>query len=522
MANRETEHYPPRPGRPVSRRSYLLGVDLGSGAVKTTLLTPQGDVAGTSNVEFPTQYPRPGWAEQDPERWYAAFRTGVAALLESSAADPADITALAVDSATHTSVLMDERFAVLRPAIFWTDQRSVAQSDALNREHGARLFEIAYHYANPVWTLPQLAWVRENEPDVWKRTRRILFAKDYLRLRLTGVYATDTIDAMGTLFFDAARMQWSEELCGLLGFPVALLPPVLEPTHVVGGISPQAARDTGLSPHTRVVAGSTDTACELFAAGAIEEGQATVKLATAGRICLVTDRALPHPFLINYRHLVPGRWYPGAATKACASSFRWYKDTFGDLEQQDARAKGTTPYRLFDEGAAAIPAGAEGLFFHPYLMGELTPYFDPLLRGSFTGISMRHTKAHFTRAVLEGVGFSLRDGMGVMRGLDAEIRGIRIIGGGSTSPLWRQIIADILGVEVTKMERDDSSLGSAMLAGVATGVFPSFRDAVQKCARVQSVTSPDPAMHGNYGRRFDLYKEIQEALVEVNHKISTI
>jgi xylulokinase len=154
MANRETEHYPPRPGRPVSRRSYLLGVDLGSGAVKTTLLTPQGDVAGTSNVEFPTQYPRPGWAEQDPERWYAAFRTGVAALLESSAADPADITALAVDSATHTSVLMDDRFTVLRPAIFWTDQRSVAQSDALNREHGARLFEIAYHYANPVWTLP--------------------------------------------------------------------------------------------------------------------------------------------------------------------------------------------------------------------------------------------------------------------------------------------------------------------------------------------------------------------------------
>ncbi len=501
---------------------YLLGVDLGSGAVKTTLLTLKGDVAGASNVEFPTHYPRPGWAEQDPEEWYIAFRKGVAALLESTAARPGDIAALAIDSATHTSVLLDENFAVLRPAIFWTDQRSTPQSDALNRAHGARLFDIAYHYSNPVWTLPQLIWVRENEPDIWKKTRRILFAKDYLRFRLTGVYATDTIDAMGTLFFDPEGMQWSAELCRILDFPVRLLPPVLEPTHVIGKIIPQAASDVGLAADTQVVTGTTDTACELFAAGAIEEGQATVKLATAGRICLVTDRALPHPFLINYRHLVPGKWYPGSATKACASSFRWYKDTFGDNEQLAAREKGMTAYQLFDQGASTIPAGSEGLFFHPYLMGELTPYFDPLLRGSFTGVSMSHTKSHFTRAVLEGVGYSLRDGMSVMRELDAQIGDIRIIGGGSASPLWRQILADILGVEVTKMERDDSSLGSAMLAGVGIGAFSSFQEAARKCVRVQSATAPDPSMHEQYSRSFRIYKEIQQALVEVNHEISSL
>ena len=500
----------------------LLGVDLGSGAVKATLLSPAGGILGTSNVEFPTRYPRSGWAEQDPAQWYAAFRTAVASLLARAAVRPRDIRALALDSATHTSVLLDEHFAVLRPAIFWTDQRSIEQSEALGRTHGERIFQIALHRPNPVWTLPQLLWVRENEPEVWRRTRRILFAKDYLRYRMTGVYATDTIDAMGTLFFDPRSMQWSEELCGVLGFPLELLPPVRQPTEVVGTITAVAARETGLSPDTRVVVGSTDTACELLAAGAIEVGQATVKLATAGRICVVTDRPLPHAHLINYRHLVPGRWYPGAATKACASSFRWYKDTFGDLERQAAERQGASPYRLLDDEAAAVPAGSEGLFFHPYLMGELTPYFDPLLRGSFTGISMHHTKAHFTRAVLEGVGFSLRDCMGVMQGLDTPIREIRIIGGGSSSELWRQIVADVLGLEVTKMERDDSSLGSAMLAGVGTGAFASFAEAVARCARPQSVTAPRPESHQQYARLFDIYREIQRALVEANHRISSM
>ncbi|MBN2553264.1 MAG: xylulokinase [Spirochaetales bacterium] len=503
-------------------KSYMLGVDLGSGAVKATLLSGDGRIAGTSNVEYPTHYPHNGWAEQEPEEWFAAFKEAIAMLLDSSRTDPGEIDVLAVDSATHTSVLLDADFTVLRPAIFWTDQRSIAQSEMLNRRYGERLFEIALHYSNPVWTLPQLIWVRENEPAVWKRTRRILFAKDYLRCRLTGIYATDTIDAMGTLFFDPWKMQWSEELCGILEFPVGLLPEVLEPTRVVGHITAEASEATGLSEHTQVIAGSTDTALELFAAGAVEEGQATVKLATAGRICVVTDRALPHPHLINYRHVVPGRWYPGTATKACASSFRWFKDTFGECERRRAEEEGSSVYRIMSDPAADVPVGSEGLFFHPYLMGELTPYFDPLLRGSFTGVTMKHTKAHFTRAVLEGVGYSLKDCMEVIRGLDTEVKDIRIIGGGSESPLWRQIIADIMGVEVNKMERDDSSLGSAMLAGVGIGIFSSFQDAVAKCTRVKSVIKPDPERNSRYLRMFGIYKEIQEALVDANHRISKL
>jgi xylulokinase len=503
-------------------KNYMLGVDLGSGAVKATLLSKEGEIAGISNVEYPTHYPKTGWAEQEPEEWYGAFKKGIGLLFENSSVNPKDIAVLAIDSATHTSVLMDEDFNVLRPAIFWTDQRSVTQSEVLNREYGETLFKLAYHYSNPVWTLPQLIWVRENEPDVWKRTRRIVFAKDYLRYRVTGDYATDTIDAMGTLFFDPDKMEWSEELCGILGFPVAQLPEALAPTQVVGNVTAEVSKDTGLSQDTQVIAGSTDTALELFAAGAVEEGQATVKLATAGRICVVTDCALPHPHLINYRHIVPGKWYPGTATKACASSFRWYKDTFGNYEQMTADRENISVYQALTDNASAIGPGAEGLFYHPYLMGELTPYFDPLLRGSFTGMTMKHTKAHFTRAVLEGVGFSLRDCMEVINSLDKEISEIRIIGGGAASPLWRQIIADVMGIEVKKMERDDSSLGSAMLAGVGMGIFSSYRDAVDKCTRVSSLIKPDPNRHKQYEKLFAIYKEIQQALAEVNHKISKI
>lgn len=483
---------------------YLLGVDFGGGASKATLLQIDGQVAATHTVEYPTSYPRPGWAQQDPDDWYAAASRNIRAVLEASGANPADILMVALDAATHTAVLLDGDFQTLCPAIYWTDTRSAAQAGELREQYGELIRRQTLHTPDTIWTLPQLLWVKRQEPDVWGRVRHILFAKDLVRHRLTGTYATDNIEAQGSMLFDCQAGRWSPALCGILGLPEEALPPVRKPTDPAGTITRSAAADTGLLEGTPVCVGTTDTVMEVFASGAVEPGQMTVKLATAGRICVVTDRPYPHRDLVNYSHVVPGLWYPGTATKSAAASYRWYRDTFGET------------YRELDRGAAAVEPGCGGLLFHPYLNGELTPYADPLLRGSFTGIRSGHTRAHFSRAVLEGVAFSLRECRQTLQqlGIPHEDEAT-VIGGGASSPLWRQILADMLGISLRHLTVSDSSLGSAMLAGVAAGAFPDFREAAGVCGKVESVTRPDPEAGARYTKLYPLYRRVHDALAPV-------
>jgi len=487
---------------------YLLGIDFGGGASKATLLAESGTVIATAVTEYPTAYPKAGFAEQNPDDWYAAVKTNLAVLFKKSGVSPRDIRAICLDAATHTAVLMDEAFSLLRPAIYWTDSRSIKETNYLNEKHQELIRNQALHKADTIWTLPQLMWVRDNEPHIWAKTKRILFAKDYIRYLLTGEYCTDFIEAQGSMLFDCNTMKWSGELCAILGFDPGNLPEVVKPTDIIGTVTKKAAEETGLCEGTKVLCGTTDTVLEVFAAGAVRKGNMTVKLATAGRICVVTDKAYPHPHLINYSHVVPGLWYPGTATKSCAASYRWYRDAFGG------------EYADLDAEAAKIPAGCEGLLFHPYLNGELTPYADPYLKGSFTGVRAGHTKAHFTRAVLEGVALSLLD---CKKTLD-EI-GIphddaaSIIGGGSGSFLWRQIVADVLGVSLELKENSDSSFGAAMLAGVAAGVFDGYNSAVQKCVKTVSVTNPNGENTSKYSEIFETYKKIHDALAPVYERM---
>ncbi len=480
---------------------YLLGIDFGGGASKATLIDENGTILAESTAEYPTLYPCAGACEQAPEDWWRAFCDNVSAILQTSAVAPADIACVAVDSATHTAVLCDEFCTPLRPAIHWTDSRSRAMAERLKAEQGERIFELAFHRPDTIWTLPQLMWVKETEPDVFAQIRHIMFEKDYLRYRLTDVWCTDVIEAQGSMLFDCRTMQWSDELCALAGISTELLPPLKNPTDIIGEVTKTAADATGLAIGTPVICGTTDTCMEVFASGAVKLNDVTVKLATAGRICVITDRPYPDRNLVNYSHVADGLWYPGTATKSCAASYRWYRDTFGG------------DYRSLDEGAAAIPIGCEGMIFHPYLNGELTPYADPMLCGSFTGIRATHTKAHFTRAVLEGVCYSLLDSklaldvIGIASGDHATV-----IGGGAKGKLWRQMTADVLGMQLTTTESSDSSLGSAMLAGVAIGVFADPQEAVARCVRKTGVTMPDPEKTVLYRQVFEEYKRIHDAL----------
>ena len=318
------------------------------------------------------------------------------------------------------------------------------------------------------------------------------------------------------MLLDANTGKWDPWLCSLCGIDTSMLPPIAQPSDIVGTPTAKACAETGLSKKTMVCAGATDTVMEVYAAGAVKKGQATLKLATAGRICAITDKPIPSPLLVCYRHIIPGLWYPGTATKTCAAALRWYRDALCAGEMREGGEKSVDAYKLIDEAAAKVPAGSDGLLFHPYLQGEITPYPDAALRASFTNVSTLHTKGHFNRAVMEGVAYSMRDCMRVIGELGIEITdNIRMIGGGSKSPLWRQIVADVLDIPLCRSLTDDSSIGSAMLAGVAAGVFPGFEESTEICSRTGDTVYPNKQNRAVYDRGFDAYRRIQSALAPI-------
>ncbi|MBO4432726.1 MAG: xylulokinase [Clostridia bacterium] len=483
---------------------YLLGIDFGGGASKAILINTSGDIVAENTLEYPTYYPTAGACEQNPADWILTLCDNCKAILSKCNISNSDILAVAIDSATHTSLICDQDFKPIRNAIHWTDSRSRAQADFLREKYGEEIFKKTFHKPDTIWTLPVLLWLKENESQNFNATRFIFFEKDYIRYFLTGVYCTDYIEAQGSMLFNCNDMCWDSSLCGLAGIDTKMLPPVLKPTDIVGGVTQIAAEKTGLKVGTPVICGTTDTVMEVFASGAVKKGDVTVKLATAGRICVITDRPYPDRHLVNYSHIVDGLWYPGTATKSCAASYRWYRDTFGG------------DYKALDDAAANIPIGADGLIFHPYLNGELTPYADPSLCGSFTGVRATHTRAHFTRAVLEGVAFSMLDSKLYLDSLNIPYNTtVTAIGGGTKGKLWRQILSDALSLKMVTTESSDSSLGSAMLAGVALGVFNDPKDAVNKCVKQKDITYPNTENTENYLKVFKDYKKIHDALAPI-------
>ena len=486
---------------------YVLGVDFGGGASKATLLDERGRVAATAAAEYPTQYGSGGMAEQDPRDWYSAACQNIRSVLSRANVRGEEVACLCFDAATHTAVLMDEAFRVLRPAVYWTDTRCRAQAERLQRECGEDIFRRFKHRPDTIWTLPQLLWVKENEPGIWAKTKRILFAKDYVRHCFTGDFLTDRIEAQGSMLCDYDEGGWSAPYLSLLGITERELPRIVQPLEAAGGVLPQAAADCGLAAGTPVICGATDTAMEVFAAGAVKKGDMTVKLATAGRICLVTDKLVADGQLVSYSHVADGLYYPGTATKSCAASLRWFRDAFGG------------EYEEFDRAAEKVPAGSGGLLFHPYLNGELTPYGDPALRGGFTGVSAAHTKAHFARAVMEGVAFSLKDCLQYLKGKGYPVSDTAvIIGGGAKSALWRQIAADALNMKLVTAENSDSSFGSAMCAGTAAGFFPSLQAAAAACCKRTGEVLPRAANAAVYEALFPRYKKIAAFFGELAHE----
>jgi xylulokinase len=486
----------------------LLGIDVSTTGAKALLVDEQGRVVAAATTPLTVSTPRPLWSEQDPQEWWTGTCRSVRAVLADPAATGHDVAAVGLTGQMHGLVLLDGAERVLRPAILWNDQRTARQCDEIRAAMGGRerLVRVTGNDALTGFTAPKVLWVRENEPEVYARARLVLLPKDYVRLRLTGAAAMDKADGSGTLLFDLAARDWSPEVLAALDIPRAWLPPTHEGPEVTGAVTGAAAGETGLRAGTPVMAGGGDQAAGAVGAGAVAPGVVSLTLGTSGVVFATTDRALVEPEgrLHAFCHAVPGKWHLMGVTLAAAGSLQWYRDTLAPGESFDA---------LVAEAASA-PAGCEGLVFLPYLSGERTPHPDPLARGAFVGLTVRHRRAHLTRSVLEGVAFSMRDCMGLFgqAGL-GEVRQVRVAGGGAKSALWRRIVASVLGVElVTVNSTEGAAYGAALIAGVGAGVWPDVPSACEATIAVTGRDAPDPEWSRAYGELYPRYRALYPAL----------
>jgi xylulokinase len=491
----------------MANKALFLGIDVSTTSAKALLIDEQGQVVSTGSTELSLSTPHPLWSEQNPADWWEGTVRAIRKALGAAGASGAEVQAVGLTGQMHGLVLLDAQGNVLRPAILWNDQRTGAQCKEITQRVGAqRLLEITGNRALTGFTAPKVLWVRENEPEVYTRAATILLPKDYVRYRLTGGLAMDKADGSGTILFDLKKRDWSPEVLEKLEIPAEWLPPTYEGPEVTGTITPKAAGLTGLKAGTPVVAGGGDQAAGAVGVGAISPGIVSLALGTSGVVFASTGQPFiePEGRLHAFCHAVPGTWHFMGVMLSAAGSLRWYRDSLAPgISYDDLLAP-----------AAGVPAGSEGLLFLPYLTGERTPYPDPLARGAFVGLTVRHTEAHLTRAVLEGVAFGLRDSMELIRnsGL-GEIRQVRVSGGGARSLLWRQILADVMGTElVTINTTEGAAFGAALLAGVGGGHWTSVAESCEATIRTLEHTEPQPASSKVYEQLYPLYRNLYPAL----------
>ena len=496
----------------MAERSYFLGIDVSTTGAKALVVDELGKVIASATTPLALANPQPLWSEQAPEDWWQGVVHSLRLVLQQAGLPASSIVAIGLTGQMHGLVLLSDAGEVLRPAILWNDQRTASQCDEIRRRLGfEHLVQVTGNNALTGFTAPKILWVQQNEPDVYARSRHILLPKDYVRYRLTGQYAMDKADGSGTLLFDLKARSWSQEVLDALEIPNEWLPPTFEGPQVTGRVSPEAAAVTGLLAGTPVMAGGGDQAAQAVGVGAVEPGIVALTLGTSGVVFATTGAAHiePQGRLHAFCHALPATWHFMGVMLSAAGSLQWYRDTLAPGESFDDLL---TP-------AVAVPAGSEGLLFLPYLTGERTPHPDPLARGAFIGLTVRHTRPHLTRAVLEGVAFGLLDSFELIKSAGAvDVRQVRVSGGGARSPLWRQILADVFNAElVTVNTTEGAAFGAALLAGVGAG---AWGDVPAACAAVIQLTGsnrPDPEIHAQYQEVYPLYCQAYPALQDIFH-----
>ena len=487
----------------------FVGIDLGTSAVKLLLMDENGDIKAIASKEYPLFFPHPGWSEQNPEDWWNGVVAGMHELLKGT--DPTEVKGISFGGQMHGLVILDENDVVLRPAILWNDGRTSKECDYLNNVIGReKISEYTANMALTGFTAPKLLWVKENEPEVFSKIKKIMLPKDYIAYRMSGVHCTDVSDASGMLLMDVKNKRWSKEMLEITGISEAELPKIYESTEVVGNLTEAAAKELDLPAGVKIIAGAGDNAAGAVGTGTLENGMCSISLGTSGTVFIASDRFAVDAdnALHSFAH-ANGKYHFLGCMLSAASSNKWWMDEI----------IGTTDYAA--EQASITKLGENNVYYLPYLMGERTPHNDPLARAAFIGMSMDTTRAEMTQAVLEGVAFALRDALEIARGFGIKITNVRLTGGGAKSPLWRSIIANVMDVRVDIINSAEGpGYGAAILAACGCGVFASPGEAAEKFIRVVDTTAQDPAIVAKYEEKYRNFRMLYPALKPVFRKLA--
>lgn len=480
-----------------------IGIDLGTSAVKLLLMNEAGQILNVVSRTYPLEFPRPGWSQQNPEDWRKAVWEGIPALLEGF--DRAQVAGIGAGGQMHGLVVLDEADRVIRPAILWNDGRTAQQVAYLNETVGKdRLSAWTANIAFAGFTAPKLLWMRENEPELFAKIKKIMLPKDYINYLLTGVHSTDYSDASGTLLLDVAKRRWSEEMLELCGLRAEQMPRLFESYETVGALLPEAARALGLPESVRVAAGAGDNAAAAVGTGTVGDGACNISLGTSGTIFISSGKfgVDPNNALHAFAH-ADGHYHLMGCMLSAASCNKWLMEDIFQTKDYGAEQAPITPDKL----------GNNHVFFLPYLMGERSPINDTNARGTFVGMTMDTTRSDLTQAMLEGVAFAIRDSLEVARSLGLDIRRSKLCGGGAKSPLWRTILANVLGLELElPVSEQGPGMGGAMLAMVACGAYSSVEEVCSKLVQVAQTVTPDPELTARYEARYQQFRQIYPAL----------
>lgn len=494
----------------------ILAHDLGTTGNKASLYNEEGRVRASAFYGYPTEYAQPTWAEQDPEQWWQAVCISTRALLSDARVGPENVACVSFSGQMMGCVAVDAGARPLRKAIIWADQRAVPQAqriiDGVGRDEAYR---ITGHRASSSYSGAKILWIRDHQPEIFRRVHKFLHAKDFVVARLTGAFVTDYSDASGMNLYDLIARDWSAPILDAIDLDPALLPELHASTDVVGTVTAQAAEACGLRAGTPVVIGGGDGCCAATGAGVVREGSAYNYVGSSSWIAIATRAPILDPTMrtFTWAHLVPGMFSPCGTMQAAGGSYQWLRDTLGQQEKSAAAALGLSAYELLNLQAAQSPPGARGLLFLPYLLGERSPRWNPNARGGFIGLTMRHSHADLVRAVLEGITLNLRVILDALQAQGAQVEAMRVIGGGARATLWRQIMADIYGMPVLRpaLLEEATSLGAALAGGVGVGIFPGF-DVAERIVQIVETNQPDPTTREPYTRLYDLFNRAYVAL----------
>ena len=495
---------------------YLMGIDIGTSGTKTVLFDVNGNIIGNSTIEYDLIQHAVGWAEQRPEDWWNATLKTIKAVMEKTKVDPKNIKGIGLTGQMHSLVLLDKDNQVQRPSIIWADQRTAVECEEISSIVGEdKLIDITANPAITGFTASKIMWVKKFEPHIYSKTRKILLAKDYIRFMLTGQFATDVSDASGMQLMDIRKRNWSDEILGKLEIDRELLAEVYESQEITGYINRYTAQATGLKEGTPVVGGAGDQASGAIGNGIVTNKVASSTIGTSGVVFAFTDDVIIDKLgrIHTFCHAIPNTWHVMGVTQGAGLSLRWCRDNLCGSEKEVAKLLKQDVYEIMNLEAEKVKAGSDGLIYLPYLMGERTPHLDPWARGVFFGLAPMHTKGHIIRSIMEGVSYSLKDCMEVIKEIGIEVEEIRLAGGGNRSPLWRQMQSDMFEKDVVVLDSTEGpALGAALLAGTGVGIYQSVQQACEKVIKKKSIQTPNKDSVELYKTNYELYKRLYLSL----------